>query len=104
MRLINRTTRRLSLTAEGEVYLKRSREILGAIEAAEAEIQAGDLEPLFQEMQEPEDYPLWAVLPPGRQRALKVKVFLDFLMERLAAAPWRATARIGGPPQVDDSH
>ena len=36
VRLINRTTRRLGLTAEGEVYLKRAREILGAIDAAES--------------------------------------------------------------------
>ena len=34
VRLINRTTRRLALTAEGTTYLKRSREILAAIEAA----------------------------------------------------------------------
>src|SRR6266536_3139353 len=40
VRLINRTTRRLALTAEGETYLKRVHEILGAIEAAEAEISS----------------------------------------------------------------
>ena len=34
VRLINRTTRRLALTAEGEAYLHRVHEILGAIEAA----------------------------------------------------------------------
>jgi DNA-binding transcriptional LysR family regulator len=45
VRLINRTTRRLSLTTEGEVYLKRSREILGAIEAAEAEIASARVSP-----------------------------------------------------------
>jgi DNA-binding transcriptional LysR family regulator len=38
VRLINRTTRRLSLTADGEIYLKRCREILAAIEAAEGEL------------------------------------------------------------------
>ena len=38
VRLINRTTRRLALTAEGEIYLERSRDILRAIESAEAEI------------------------------------------------------------------
>ena len=38
VRLINRTTRRLALTAEGEIYLDRVREILGAIEMAESEI------------------------------------------------------------------
>ncbi len=40
VRLLNRTTRRLALTAEGEVFLDRSRKILDAIEAAETEISA----------------------------------------------------------------
>ena len=38
VRLINRTTRRLALTHEGEIYLDRARDILRAIESAEAEI------------------------------------------------------------------
>src|SRR5436309_15724985 len=38
VRLMNRTTRRLALTQEGEIYLERSRDILRAIEAVEAEI------------------------------------------------------------------
>jgi DNA-binding transcriptional LysR family regulator len=45
VRLINRTTRRLALTAEGSVYLKRSREILSAIETAESELSAGRASP-----------------------------------------------------------
>src|SRR5579871_2818184 len=40
VRLINRTTRRLALTAEGEVFLERSRRILEAIDAAESEVAA----------------------------------------------------------------
>src|SRR6202047_1020858 len=40
VRLINRTTRRLALTAEGEIYLERSRDILEAIEAAESDISS----------------------------------------------------------------
>ena len=45
VRLINRTTRRLSLTTEGEIYLERAREILAAIETAEAEISSARLAP-----------------------------------------------------------
>jgi DNA-binding transcriptional LysR family regulator len=52
-------------------------------------IQDGLLEPLLQDLQEPEKFPFWAILPPGRQRTPKVKVFLDFLMERFGSAPWR---------------
>jgi DNA-binding transcriptional LysR family regulator len=52
-------------------------------------IRQGQLEPLLQEWEETEGFPLWAMLPPGRQRAPKVKVFLDFLTERFGSAPWR---------------
>src|ERR1041385_5976465 len=45
VRLINRTTRRLALTHEGEIYLERSREILNSIESAEAEITSAHLSP-----------------------------------------------------------
>jgi DNA-binding transcriptional LysR family regulator len=45
VRLINRTTRRLALTAEGEIYLDRSRDILEAIEAAESEISSARVSP-----------------------------------------------------------
>ena len=52
-------------------------------------VRAGLMEPLLQDWEEPENFPLWAILPPGRQRAPKVKVFVDFLAERFATAPWR---------------
>lgn len=37
-RLLHRTTRRLSLTAEGEVFYHRSKELIGGIASAEAEV------------------------------------------------------------------
>ena len=41
VRLLQRSTRRLVLTQEGETYSLRSREILAALEAAEAEVTVG---------------------------------------------------------------
>lgn len=40
VKLLQRTTRRLMMTAEGEMLLARGREILAAIEATEAEVMA----------------------------------------------------------------
>ena len=45
VRLLTRTTRRLALTAEGELFVARSRDILAAIEAAEAEVTAASQAP-----------------------------------------------------------
>ena len=44
VRLLHRTTRRLSLTAEGERFLARCRELLAGVDEAEAEVSAGALE------------------------------------------------------------
>lgn len=40
VRLLNRTTRRLAITAEGEILLARGRELLATIEAMESEVTA----------------------------------------------------------------
>jgi DNA-binding transcriptional LysR family regulator len=45
VRLLTRTTRKLALTAEGELFVVRSREILASIEAAEAEVTAASEQP-----------------------------------------------------------
>ena len=39
-RLLHRTTRKLSLTPEGEVFHERCRQLLGGVEEAEAELTA----------------------------------------------------------------
>src|SRR5215218_10068663 len=64
-RLLIRTTRRLALTAEGELFLDRSRKILDAIEAAEAEVASARRAP---------------------QGHLRVHVFPTFAVEHLSAA------------------
>lgn len=45
VRLLNRTTRRQSLTAEGERYLEEGRRILGELEQLERELSAGGAAP-----------------------------------------------------------
>ena len=72
---------------------------LGELAVARA-LRNGLLEPLLLDMQVSEGYPLWALMPPGRQRSPKVKVFLDFLRERLGEAPWRKVAAAGGQRQA----
>jgi DNA-binding transcriptional LysR family regulator len=52
-------------------------------------IREGLLQPLLQDAQDPKTYPLFALLPPGRHQAPKVRVFIDCLIERLGSAPWR---------------
>ena len=47
-RLLRRTTRRMSLTTEGRIYLQRCRRILGDIEEAEASVTRGQIEPRGQ--------------------------------------------------------
>jgi len=79
----------LGLAIEGAGILRLSEHVV-----ADA-IQKGQLEPLLQEAQDPDKYPLWALLPPGRQQAPKLRAFLEFLIERLGAAPWRV-APAGG--------
>jgi len=50
------------------------------------------LQVLLQDAQDSEINPLYALLPPGRHQAPKVKVFIDFLIERLGSGPWRTGA------------
>jgi DNA-binding transcriptional LysR family regulator len=45
VRLIQRTTRRLSLTDEGRTFFTRVKEVLGAIDEAESELTARSIEP-----------------------------------------------------------
>jgi DNA-binding transcriptional LysR family regulator len=55
-------------------------------------IQEGLLQPLLQDAQDPETYPLFALQPSGRHQAPKVTAFIDFLIERLGSAAWRMGA------------
>jgi DNA-binding transcriptional LysR family regulator len=63
---------------------------LGELAVAKA-LASGALVELFKDMQTQHSYPLWALLPAGRQRSPRVKVFLEFLSHCLGRAPWRTT-------------
>jgi DNA-binding transcriptional LysR family regulator len=52
-------------------------------------IRDGLLVPVLTESHVIERVPLSAVYPHGRQRMPKVRVFLEFLVERFRYAPWR---------------
>jgi DNA-binding transcriptional LysR family regulator len=58
-------------------------------------IHEGLLQPLLQDAQDTQTNPLYALLPPGRHQAPKVRAFIDFLIERLGPAPWRIGVRRG---------
>src|SRR6266508_4344355 len=62
VRLLHRTTRRLSLTPEGEIYHRRARDILAAIDDAEVEVSR-------------------AQTPQGR---LRVNSFVTFALQHIA--------------------
>ena len=50
-------------------------------------IRDGKLVPLLADQHHPERTPAYAVFPPGTQKVPKVRVFLDFLVERFRSQP-----------------
>jgi DNA-binding transcriptional LysR family regulator len=52
-------------------------------------IRAGKLVPLLVDRHHPERRPALAVFSPGAQKIPKVRVFLDFLIERFGQESWR---------------
>src|SRR5262245_4316448 len=63
---------------------------LGELAVAKA-LRNGSLVQVLQDVQMEHGYPVWALLPAGRQRSAKVKVFLEFLVHCLGLAPWRTS-------------
>lgn len=56
-------------------------------------ISRGLLVPLLTDIHYSESLPVSALYLAGRHRLPKVRVFLDFLVERFASAPWRIPAK-----------
>jgi len=73
----------LRLAVEGAGIVRMSEVIVGRA------LRGGELVPLLTDIHHVEPYPLSAIYPVGRNRLPRVAVFLDFLMERFAGAPWR---------------
>jgi len=80
--------------ADGEAALRLALEGAGIIRLSDvivgASIRAGRLVPLLTDIHYVEPLQLSAVYLAGRHRLPKVRVFLDFLIERFGHAPWRA--------------
>ena len=79
----------LRLAIEGVGILRLSEHVVAR------SIREGLLQPLLQDVQDSETYPLFALMPPGHHQAPKVRAFIEFLIERLGSAPWRTGVRRG---------
>jgi len=73
----------LRLAIEGAGIIRLSDAIVGS------PLRDGELVALLTDLHHVEPFPLAAVYPAGRQRLPRVAVFLEFLRERFAHAPWR---------------
>jgi DNA-binding transcriptional LysR family regulator len=74
----------LRLAIEGAGIVRLSDVIVGD------PLRAGELTALLTDSHHVEPFPLSAIYPAGRNRLPRVAVFLDFLIERFASAPWRS--------------
>ena len=83
-------------TDSGEAALRLALDGVGIVRLADvivaAPIRRGLLVPLLTDTHIGEPLPLSAIYEPGRHRLPKVSVFLDFLIEKFAGAPWRINA------------
>jgi len=73
----------LRLAIEGAGIIRLSDVIVGG------PLRAGELTALLTDSHHVEPFPLAAIYPAGRQRLPRVKVFIEFLVERFGGAPWR---------------
>ena len=76
----------LRLAVEGAGLVRLSDVIVGA------PLRSGALTALLTDVHHVEPYPLSAIYPVGRHRLPRVAVFIEFLMQRFAHAPWRSGA------------
>jgi DNA-binding transcriptional LysR family regulator len=86
-------------TDNGEVLLQLALDGVGIVRLSDLlvgeSIREGRLVPVLTDVHHVEPIPLSALYLAGRHRLPKVRVFLDFLIERFAGAPWRVNAARG---------
>ena len=73
----------LRLAIEGAGIIRLSEVIVGD------PLRDGELVALLTDSHHVEPFPLAVIYPAGRQRLPRVAVFIEFLLERFAHAPWR---------------
>jgi len=80
-------------TDDAEAALRLAIDGAGIIRMSEVivsdSLQRGELVPLLTDTHHVEPFPLNALYPVGRNKLPRVAVFIDFLIERFAKAPWR---------------
>jgi DNA-binding transcriptional LysR family regulator len=81
----------LRLAIEGAGIIRMSDVIVGD------PLHKGELVALLTDIHHVEPFPLAAIYPAGRQRLPRVAVFIEFLMERFAHAPWRLAGAFAQP-------
>lgn len=83
-------------TDNGEAALRLALDGAGIVRLSDmmvgGPINRGLLVPLLVDVHYPEPLPVSALYLAGRHRLPKVRVFLDFLVERFSSAPWRIEA------------
>src|SRR5579885_953813 len=84
----------LRLAVEGAGIVRLSEVIVGAA------LRKGELVALLTDVHHVESFPLAAIYPAGRQRLPRVAVFIDFLKQRFAHAPWRLPSLPAKPPRA----
>jgi DNA-binding transcriptional LysR family regulator len=84
------------ITDNGEAALQLALDGAGIVRLSDmmvgGPISRGLLVPLLTDVHVPEPLPVSALYLAGRHRLPKVRVFLDFLVERFGSAPWRIQA------------
>jgi DNA-binding transcriptional LysR family regulator len=83
-------------TDNGEALLQLALEGAGIVRLADLlvgePIRQGRMVPILTDVHHVERLPLSALYLAGRHRLPKVRVFLDFLVERFSSVPWRVDA------------